>query len=273
MKKMWFLWMLAFAITIFAAYYQALTGPTYPVSMKLNINGSDVKVKLPRTHGGETDCPVELKDVPLNKNFCIVYRKYPTSDPYDTLYFSSIEGVLTANLPNQPPAGKLQYYLVNLETGESYFQENQVKIRFKGDVPAGVLIPHILFIFTAMLLSNLTALIALIRKQGYRKYVFASFIAILIGGMIMGPIVQKYAFGEYWTGIPFGWDLTDNKTLIAFAGWVLAFLLNLKVERKAVVIFAAVLTLVIFSIPHSMFGSELDQNTGQVITGPKDHQE
>ncbi len=52
--------------------------------------------------------------------------------------------------------------------------------------------------------------------------------------MILGPIVQKYAFGELWTGIPFGWDLTDNKTLIAFLFWILAVIMNRKKERPLV---------------------------------------
>jgi hypothetical protein len=40
--------------------------------------------------------------------------------------------------------------------------------------------------------------------------------------MILGPVVQYYAFGEFWTGVPFGWDLTDNKTLVAVIFWALA---------------------------------------------------
>ena len=43
-----------------------------------------------------------------------------------------------------------------------------------------------------------------------------------IGGMILGPIVQKYAFGEYWTGFPYGGDFTDNKMLIMWLAWAIA---------------------------------------------------
>ena len=49
--------------------------------------------------------------------------------------------------------------------------------------------------------------------------------------MILGPIVQYYAFGDLWTGIPFGWDLTDNKTLIALIFWILA-VVNEQKERE-----------------------------------------
>jgi hypothetical protein len=94
-----------------------------------------------------------------------------------------------------------------------------------------------------------------------------TFGCLLIGGMILGPVVQLYAFGDLWTGIPFGWDLTDNKTLIAFVFWILAVVMNRKKERPVYTILAAVILLLIYSIPHSMFGSQLDYSTGKVTQG------
>jgi hypothetical protein len=76
--------------------------------------------------------------------------------------------------------------------------------------------------------------------------------------MILGPVVQKYAFGAYWTGWPWGTDLTDNKTAVAWLLWVAAFVthrLGKDVTKLATV--AALVTLLVYLIPHSMFGSEL----------------
>jgi len=87
---------------------------------------------------------------------------------------------------------------------------------------------------------------------------------IAVGGFILGPIVQKHAFDAYWTGVPFGWDLTDNKTLIAGAFWAVALLAlrggkNGEAGRgaRAAVLVAAVATLAVFAIPHSTWGSEI----------------
>jgi len=85
--------------------------------------------------------------------------------------------------------------------------------------------------------------------------------------MILGPIVQYFAFGDFWTGIPYGWDLTDNKTLIAFVFWIIAVVMNRKKERPLYTALAAFVLLLIFSIPHSLFGSQLDYSTGQVTQG------
>jgi Na+/melibiose symporter-like transporter len=87
-----------------------------------------------------------------------------------------------------------------------------------------------------------------------------------VGGMILGPIVQKYAFGAFWTGFPLGYDLTDNKTLLMWLVWVGACgALGLRwagatrerVGRAAVVV-ATVLMLAVYLVPHSMRGSQLD---------------
>jgi len=146
-------------------------------------------------------------------------------------------------------------------------EKEPVIIRFRGDVPAPVIIPHALLMFIAMLISNVAALMALTRNPRFRLYTFLTTIFMLVGGMILGPIVQHYAFGEFWTGFPFGFDLTDNKTLIAFIFWIVACVGNLTREKRWLTVLAAVVTLVIFSIPHSARGSELDYDTGKVKTG------
>jgi hypothetical protein len=130
--------------------------------------------------------------------------------------------------------------------------------RFKGEVPGYFLIPHITFMFLAMLFSTRTGLEGLRRESQPRFYAWATIISLFIGGIIFGSIVQKYAFGAYWTGFPFGTDLTDNKTLIALMGWIAATIAVEKNRRtKLWVLIAAFFMLVIFAIPHSLFGSEM----------------
>ena len=140
-------------------------------------------------------------------------------------------------------------------------------IRFKGNVPAFIMIPHILIMFFAMLLSNLAGLTAAFGRSEQRSHGRWALWLLLAGGMVLGPLVQKYAFGELWTGVPLGWDLTDNKTLFAFIFWIAAVIGNWKKSRPGLVILAGIMTLVIFSIPHSLLGSELDYTTGEITQG------
>jgi hypothetical protein len=174
-----------------------------------------------------------------------------------------------AEVPQQPPAGKLQYYieLTDSKGTRTILKDTPVVIRFKGAVPSYILAPHILLMFLAMLFSTLAGLMAITKHPLYRKYSVWTLVLFIAGGLILGPIVQKFAFGDLWTGVPFGWDLTDNKTLIAFIFWTLAVIMNMKKERPFYTIVASVVLLLVFSIPHSIFGSELDYSSGQVTQG------
>ena len=58
---------------------------------------------------------------------------------------------------------------------------------------------------------------------------------------------------------PFGIDLTDNKTLFALIGWIIALIAGRGGKpARGWILGAAALTLIVFLIPHSVLGSELD---------------
>ena len=110
-----------------------------------------------------------------------------------------------------------------------------------------------------MLFANRTALEALDEKGNSYRYLLWTIGLLFIGGLILGPIMQKYAFGALWTGFPLGKDLTDNKTLISFLFWLFAWYKNRGGHnRRGWILFAAIINLAIYLIPHSMLGSELE---------------
>ena len=269
MKKA-LLWIIACIITLTAVIYQRLTGPTHPKRVKVELEGEEFKLRLLRSHGGSDDAPIELT---INDKFTALlhYKFYPNQngEEWKTVGFESKGDKLVAYLPNQPPAGKLMYYIdIKTKDGvKSIFKEEPVIIRFKGSVPGIILWPHVFFMFFTLLLANVAGLFAITNIPEYIKYTNLTFIFITVGGMILGPVVQLYAFGDLWTGVPFGWDLTDNKTLVAFLFWLVAVLGNRKKKRPFLTITAAIVGLIIYAIPHSMFGSELDRTTGEVTQG------
>jgi uncharacterized membrane protein len=176
---------------------------------------------------------------------------------------------MVAIVPTQPPAGKLAY-VVRMKKGDASYllTEEPVVIRFKDHIPGWVPPPHVLLIFIALLFSTMTAVEALRRGSHVLTYTVLTLVSMLIGGLIMGPIMQKFAFGAYWTGWPFGQDLTDNKTLVAFIFWLIAFfVLRKNRQNRFWPILAAIVTLAVFVIPHSVLGSEFDYSAGEVVTG------
>jgi hypothetical protein len=272
MKKV-ILWSLAFIITIVAAVYQRHTGPTYPKEQDVTLNGKIYKLKLVRSLALNERSEVVLNIADSTIKAKLFYKIYKSDEEYkfnDFRYrIEPKKEYFFADVPQQPAAGKIQYYLeiTDARGVKSYFKETPVVIRFKGGVPAFILIPHILLMFLAMLFSTLAGLMAVVKYPSYKKYSVWTLLLFFLGGFILGPVVQNYAFGELWTGVPFGWDLTDNKTLIAMIFWILAVIMNRKKEQPIYTILAAVVLLLVFSIPHSLFGSQLDYASGQVTQG------
>ncbi len=260
-------WVLALLITLASAYYQRKTGPTYPVDGVITVYGAEVHYSLTRSHGGDGDQPVSLTDPTGTVTGEIVYKRYKSQDDWSRVPLMRMADTLRGMLPHQPPAGKLEYF-VELDNGggvQRLPEHESVVTRFKGAVPLGVLIPHVIAMFLAMLLSTRAGIESFRRKGKPRKQALWATGLLIVGGLILGPIVQKYAFGAYWTGFPFGTDLTDNKTLIAFIAWVVALAAIWKSDaiekqpmRRWLVTFAALVTLAVYLIPHSMMGSELD---------------
>lgn len=267
MKKM-LSWILAVVITVASAIYQKKTGPTYPKDIDISLKENIINFELPRSGVSEEDLLVEVPLSDTSYSVYLNYRRFPVNESFTTIEFNKKDNVSVAYLPTQPPAGKLEYFLTfKHHESPEIIETEHVVTRFKGSVPAWILIPHILFIFTAMLLSNVAGFFAVGKEDKHVFYGNLTLILLLLGGIVFGPIVQYYAFGEFWTGIPFGWDLTDNKTLIAVIFWVVAVISNRKNPKYRYTIIAAIVTLLIFSIPHSMFGSELDYSSGEVTTG------
>lgn len=262
-------WIFAFIFTLAIAYYQRVTGPTYPKTGKIVIKEQVLNYKL--LTSCESHIPAEITiDGNTNEiSGSVKFKKLKTNEDWHTTEFRNNGNKLIAELPPQPPAGKLEYIVI-LSSGEEqfYLTENPVVIRFKGAVPIFILIPHIIIMFGAMLYSTRTGIEAFINGSKLHSMTLITLILLGVGGLILGPIVQKFAFGAFWTGWPFGHDLTDNKTFLAFAAWLFAlYRLKKNAANRNWTITAAVILLIVFLIPHSMFGSELDYSTGEIGTG------
>ena len=258
-RKAW-QWVLAVVVTLASAVWQRMSGPTYPARGTVTLGGAPVTLKLTRSHGGPGDQPVRVTVPDRAVTGLVVFRRFPTDDPFTVVEMRRDGDVLAAVLPHQPPAGKLEYE-VRLTRGEESvtFPPRAAVTRFKGDVSLWILIPHVIAMFSAMLLSTAAGLRALV-PGGEPAFLSRLCLGVLaVGGFVLGPLVQHQAFGALWTGIPFGYDLTDNKTLFAGLAWLAAVvLLRSPRWRRPAVVAAAVVTLVVFMIPHSVLGSQID---------------
>lgn len=255
------------------AVFQRMTGPSYPMRGEARLSENEsIRYRLPRSDEGRGKLDVSIPEPSGGAQAVLEWRRYPTDEAFQSLEMApNDDGRVLATIPRQPPAGKVEYrILVHGEgTPTGIPAAESVVARFRGDVPAWVLIPHILAMFTSMLVST-RALFEVLRpgKPGARGLVLTSMALLVTGGLVLGPIVQKFAFGAFWTGWPFGHDLTDNKTLIAFLAWLPATVVAARnLRTRAAVIIGWIVMMGIFLIPHSMRGSEYDWSADEVESG------
>ena len=257
------LWLLAFLLTAFVLVYQRITGPTYPIQGEAQINGTEVSWGLERSHVNTEDYQIKINVPKKNIQGTLLFRIFRSQNEWTKIEMEREGSSLAGSLPKQPAAGKLEYkvFLKSPDETVSLTGESPVVIRFKGPVPSYIVITHILFIFGAFLFSIRSGLEALVPGSNPRKLAFWAVAFLFIGGMILGPIMQMFSFGAFWTGFPLGKDLTDTKTLAALVFWVIALWASRKKSKKTSrhwILAASCVMLIVFLIPHSLLGSEFD---------------
>ncbi len=257
------LWFFALVITLGLAGYQRRTGPSYPLRGTASIGGATVSYALPRSHGGAGGLMVVLKlPAGIAEGADVFWRRYPTQDSWARVPMKAVGEDYRAEIPHQPAAGKVEYRVaVRTDNGPVPVPGGQsVVARFRGDVPAWLLIPHILCMFVGMLLATRGLLEVLLRGRGRgRGMVLGATGLLVLGGLVLGPLVQLHAFGALWTGWPLGGDLTDNKTLLAILAWLPAALAAWKRRQHPLLLATGwAVMMAVFLIPHSMRGSQLD---------------
>lgn len=264
MKKSIVLWIIAFLLMAVMAVWQRSTGPTYPVRGTLELKGEKIKYRLLRSSNTGQDAVVDIK-VPEGIYANFRYKRFKSFDEWTTREIQPENGTLRFVIPEQPAAGKVEYQIALMDGDKAYpLTEEPVVIRFKGPVPAFVLVPHVFFMFFAMVFGLRTGFEVLSGGKQAASLSLYTMLLFFAGGLVLGPIVQKYAFDAYWTGWPWGTDLTDNKTAASFIMWLIAWLvLRKKPQNKAWPLAAAIVMVAVYLIPHSMLGSEIDHTKTQ----------
>ena len=266
MKKI-LLWATAFLITASAAVFQHMTGPTHAIRGKTVLTNTEIRYSLERTHKTTSDLEIRIEAQNEEINGHILYKRHKTDNPWTMISLLREDGYLVGNLPKQPAAGKLEYkvILASQDSEVSLSGEKPVIVRFKDPVPDAILIPHVIIMFLAMVFSTRAGIEALNPKGNPRKLALWTAGLLLVGGFILGPLVQKFAFGQLWTGFPFGGDLTDNKTLLAMIGWIAAVIAGRgNKPARWWVLGASILLFAVYLIPHSLLGSELEYTDSSV---------
>lgn len=273
MKRSVLIWAVTVCLTLAFLVWQRVSGPTHAVKFRTAVAGALAEGKLQRGGSISRDLPVTVHAPDPGLAATVVWRRYPTGDPWQELPMARDGEWLRAALPRQKMAGKLEYQVRLQKDGQSVQvpAREAAVARYKGDVPAVLLICHVACMIIGMFYSSACGMTALLRgPRSLRNLSRLAFGFLLVGGCILGPIVQKYAFNAYWTGWPLGSDWTDNKLAVGALVWLLAVwsCRGARPGRPAGrwwAVAAMLVVLVVYGIPHSIHGSTLDYATGEHI--------
>ena len=262
-------WTLAVIITLTAVVYQRMSGPTHPQKAEFVLNGITYTVSLPRSLDTDSEgMKLRIKDLPQDVQISCTYEPlFNESSIWNTLEaYRNEHGAFIIPFPPHHTAEKINYFISVSSSNETVFVTNEpLTLRFKNSVPLWLLIPHILLMFAAMLFSNFSGILAFIKQDLFYRYAKWALWCLLGGGLVLGCIVQKISFGQFWTGWPLGQDLTDNKTLVIVLFWLAALWLNRKLKKRYIwAVVAAVVMLAVYAVPHSAMGSTYNPQTGKV---------
>ena len=259
MRGVW-LWVGAVIVTLAAAAWQRVSGPTWPVRGKVWLaDGRKLAYRLPRSAEVGKRAAIAIPALP-GWGAVLRYKRTPSREGWQELAMAQEGDKLVGYLPEQPPAGKVAYQLrlfPKAGGAELAIPPQPVVLRFKGQVSPVLLLPHILAMFLGMLFANRAGLGVLFAESSIKRFVLPTLGLLTFGGLVLGPLVQKAAFGVYWSGFPLGRDLTDTKTAVAVLAWVWAFLQSRGGKRWPVLV-ASLVTLAVFAVPHSLLGSEIN---------------
>jgi len=231
----------------------------------------------PDTDGDEHQPHLIAPKVESDHPVTSVEVHYTTGEGFSTRTLDQIPGTpwWATTLPGREKGLRTYYFLsaedasgrrvvlpeeaTDVWTGEyDYF-----KLRAEGKASRWALVVHVylmfvaIFLFVHALYYAFAVLFGIDRTGAMLTTVYAGVITFFITGFPIGWMIEKQVLGNYWEGIPFGWDITDSKTLFIFVFWMIPVILRMRRRVSDYgfarwVIAASLFTIVMFLLPHSL---------------------
>ncbi|MBU8934729.1 MAG: hypothetical protein KOO62_12090 [candidate division Zixibacteria bacterium] len=151
----------------------------------------------------------------------------------------SATGLYSTPITAGDKGGKTRYYFEvrdNIGGRRAVFlnpDNEPFVLKYIGEVPTVVVALHIFFMFATVYFVVLGMLHGLNLVRGgvdiyaFGRAFFLATVCAFVGGYPFGFMMNAYAFGVIWEGVPFGTDATDNKTQLLFVYLVLVALASI----------------------------------------------
>jgi len=265
MKKNIILWLGAVIITFLAGYMHNVTGPDYPVSGTIGIQGKQVTFKFDKIYRGNDSYNVfirtDLKDI---KAF-LLWKDVPTNshirrsqkNQFDSIWQKKLmidSGFLIiGKLPHYNPEQKLAYRVELNYGGKQYFlpEDKPVTIMFLGKVNSSVMNIFYFVLFGGLLLAVRTGLEVFKDKPKVGMYTIFTLILFFLYTICVVPLKRTYELNALNHFVPPINSLISYQSISLLLLWIigLSLIFNFK-GNKIIPLVISSITLIIYIFVH-----------------------
>lgn len=250
MKQIIILWLGTAIITYLAGYLNSATGPYYPVTGTIGIEGEKVSFKFDRIIRTNEDYNIFIRSDKSDVKGELLWKKMNDKNDWNSVDIYEDSGILTASIPAHPPLTKCEYKAVLKYNDKEYplpADKKTVTILFLGEVPAAISILYFIFLYGGLLLAIRTGLDFFNENQKIKKLSLFTLIFFSMHALFMNPLKKSFEIGAVNKNVPDISAIFDLQSLLFLILWIAAVITFFKVKspRKAVLFFAIV-TLLIF---------------------------
>jgi len=265
MKKNIILWLGAIIITFLSGYMRNVTGPDYPVSGTIGIEGKMVTFKFDKIYLGNDGYNVLIRsDVKEIKAF-LLWKDIPanhlTSSPpqnqsaaiWQRNVMTDSGFFINGKLPKHFPGEKVAYRVELNYGGKQYFlpEDKPATIMFLGNVNSSVMNIFYFVLFGGLLFAVRTGLETFNDKPRLGLYSIFTLIFFFLYTICLVPLKRTYELNAINHFVPPLNLITTYQSVSLFVLWIIGLILifNFKGNRIIPLVISS-LTLIIYIFIH-----------------------
>ncbi len=268
MKQNFILWLGTLIIVFLSGYMSNVTGPYYPISGSIGLDGQPATFKFDKIYWGNDSCLVivytDVKNIDAfllwrdvydnsNNSALIPEIKY-NSVSWQRIAMNNKDNILTAKLPASNPGHKINYRVELNYKGNQYYLpvDKPVTIEFWGKVNPGILQIYYFLLFGGLILAVRTGLEVFKDKPKIGVYTIFTVIFFFLYSVWLVPLVKSYELNAINHSVPTVLKLLTYQSVSLFLLWVIGLIavFNLRGNKYIPPVLSAI-TLVIYIVIHT----------------------
>src|ERR1035437_5937340 len=261
MKKNIILWLGAIIITFLTGYMHNVTGPDYPVSGTIGIEGKMVTFKFDKIYRGNDNYKVFLRsDVKDIKAFLLwkdvsanASSGLPANDKISSAWqremMADSGSLIKGTIPKHNPGEKVAYRVELNYGGKQYFlpEDKPVIIMFQGHVNPGIMQIFYFVLFGGLILAVRTGLEAFNDNRRIGMYTIFTLIFFFLYAICVVPLKSTYELNALNHFVPTVSSIITYQSITLLLLWIigLTLIFNFK-KNKIILLLISSLTLIIY---------------------------